>query len=137
MISDANKEWKERAELVPLLTAAKKLGAKLHKTGSEWVGPCCYCGGQDRLGINPTKGKWVCRGFGGGSSVVSLAMHLGNLSFKSAIEALTGEPAPNGQSKPLSASRIAERERRRAENDAAQQARKEQEAETARLVAES
>jgi hypothetical protein len=100
---DRFNDWKEKAEAVGLLPTAKMFNAKLRKAGgSEWVGPCCYCGGTDRFGINTGKAKWNCRGFGGGSSVISLAMHLGNMAYKEAIELLTGEPPPNGQSKGLS-----------------------------------
>jgi hypothetical protein len=100
---DRFNDWKEKAEAVGLLPTAKMFNAKLRKAGgSEWVGPCCYCGGTDRLGINTGKAKWNCRGFGGGSSAISLAMHLGNMAYKEAIELLTGEPPPNGQSKGLS-----------------------------------
>lgn len=128
MIPDANIEWKEKAESVPLLQAAQMFGAKLKRAGAEWVGPCCYCGGTDRLGINPGKKKWVCRGAGGGSSVVSLAMHLGNLSFKQAVEQLTGEPCPTGgPAQPLSPAELAERDKRRQANEAAQRAREAQE----------
>jgi hypothetical protein len=41
---------------------------------------------------------------------------------------LTGEPPPNGQSKPLSATELAERDKRRAANEAAQRQREAQEA---------
>jgi Toprim domain len=95
-------DWKNKAEAVGLLAAAKMFNAKLRKAGAEWVGPCTYCGGTDRLGINTGKTKWNCRGFGGGSSVISLAMHLGNMAYKEAIEQLTGEPPPDGRRGALS-----------------------------------
>lgn len=124
-------DWKERAEAVGLLAAAQQCGAKLKKTGAEFIGPCPNCGGKDRLGINPSKGKWHCRGHGGGSTPVGMVMHLSKLSFTQAIEALTGEPPPNGPAKPLSASELAERNRRRVANEQAQRAR---EAEEARYI---
>lgn len=120
--------WKEKAEAVGLLAVAQMFGAKLKKTGAEFVGPCPNCGGSDRLGLNPTKHKWHCRGHGGGHDTIGLAMHLGNLSFMQAIEQLTGEPPPNGPAKPLSDTEKAERNRRRLANDEAQRRRHEQEA---------
>lgn len=116
-------DWRDRAESVGLLVAAQQFGAQLKRKGAEWVGPCCACGGKDRLAIHPAKGKWNCRGHGGGSSVISLAMHLSDVSFKQAIEQLTGEPCPTGPAKPLSEAEKAERNRKRLQAEAAQRAR--------------
>jgi putative DNA primase/helicase len=120
-------EWKERAVAVGLLATAKLFNAKLRKAGQEYIGPCCNCGGTDRLAIHVTKNKWHCRGHGGGESPITLAMHLGNLSWKEAAERLAG-PCPSGPAKPLSEAELAERNRRRVENERAQEARKAQEA---------
>jgi hypothetical protein len=125
--NDRFEAWKEKAEAVGLLAAAQMFGAKLKKHGTEFVGPCPYCSGKDRFAINLQKGKWHCRGHGGGASVIAMAMHIGNLAFKEAIEQLTGEPPPNGQSKPLSEAEKAERNRRRLVNDEAQRQRQAQE----------
>lgn len=127
MIPDANIEWRERAESVPLLQAAQRFGAKLKRAGTEWVGPCPYCNGRDRFAISTTKNKWHCRGHGGGSSTVSMVMHIANLGFKESIEALTGEPCPTGPARPLSEAELAERDRRRIANEDAQRAREAQE----------
>lgn len=124
---DRFNDWKEKAEAVGLLAAAQMFGAKLKKHGTEFVGPCPYCSGKDRFAINLQKGKWHCRGHGGGASVIAMAMHIGNLAFKEAIEQLTGEPCPTGQSKPLSETEKAERNRRRLTNDEAQRHREAQE----------
>lgn len=115
-------DWKERAEASPLLTVAQMFGAKLKRMGKEWTGPCPYCGGTDRYSINVTKGQWNCRGFGGGRSPISMAMHIGNLPWKAAAEQLAG-PCPSGPARPLSEAEKAERNRRRLENEAAQRAR--------------
>jgi putative DNA primase/helicase len=129
MIPEANLAWKERAEVVPLLAAAQKFGAKLKKHGTEWVGPCRACGGTDRFAINIAKAKWHCRGHGGGASTIAMVMHIAGLGFKQAIEALTGEPCPaGGPAKPLSEAELAERNRRRVENERAHEARKAKEA---------
>jgi hypothetical protein len=125
--NDRFEAWKEKAEAVGLLAAAQMFGAKLKKHGTEFVGPCPFCSGKDRFAINLQKGKWHCRGHGGGASVIAMAMHIGNLAFKEAIERLTGEPPPNGQSKPLSEAEKAERNRRRLAADEAQRQRQAQE----------
>lgn len=125
---DRFNDWKEKAESVGLLAAAQMFGAKLKKHGTEFVGPCPYCSGKDRFAINLQKGKWHCRGHGGGASVIAMAMHIGNLGFKEAIEQLTGEQCPTGQIAPLSDGEKAERNRRRLANDEAQRQRQQQEA---------
>lgn len=113
MPDDRFQAWRDKAEAVGLLATAQMFGAKLKRAGAEWVGPCCYCGGNDRLGIHVGKGKWHCRGHGGGGTAVGLAMHLGNLAFKEAIEQLSGEPCPSGPARPLSEAEKAERNRQR------------------------
>lgn len=125
--NDRFDEWKEKGEAVGLLAAAQMFGAKLKRHGQEWVGPCPYCLGKDRFAINLQKAKWHCRGHGGGASVIALAMHVGNLAYKEAIEQLTGEPCPTGQSAPLSEAEKAVRNRRRIANEGAQRLRTEQE----------
>lgn len=119
-------EWRDRAESVGLLVAAQQFGAKLKRKGAEWVGPCPACGGKDRFAVNVGKAKWNCRGTGGGSSTVSMVMHISvtPLSFMQAIEALTGEPCPvGGPARPISEAEKAERNRKRLQAEAAQRAR--------------
>jgi putative DNA primase/helicase len=127
-LSPAWTDYKDRANEVPLLTAARQVGAQLKRAGAEWVGPCPACGGRDRLGINPGKQKWVCRGAEGGSTAIGIAMHCGKLSFGEACQLLTGDQPPSGHTKPLSDAELAERDRRRAENDAHQERLKAQQA---------
>lgn len=118
-------DWKERAEASPLLTVAQMFGAKLKRMGTEWTGPCPYCGGTDRFSINPAKAKWVCRGGAGGRSSIALAAHIGNLPWKAAAEQLAG-PCPSGPARPLSEAEKADRNRRRLEMEATQRAREAQ-----------
>lgn len=125
---EAFAEWRDEGKAVPLLQVANKFGAKLKRAGAEWIGPCVYCSGRDRFSINVGKNKWFCRGHGGGADAVSLAMHLGNLSFKSAIEELTGRPCPSGYTKPLTEEEMAARNRKRLVQEDIQQKREQQEA---------
>jgi putative DNA primase/helicase len=117
--------WKEKAEESPLLTVAQMFGAKLKRHGTEWTGPCPYCGGKDRFSINAAKSKWHCRGFGGGRSPITLAAHIGNLPWKAAAEQLAG-PCPSGPARPLSDAEQAERAKRLQQSQAAQRAREAQ-----------
>jgi hypothetical protein len=80
----------EQARALPL--KAGLLGLELKRASAvERVGPCPLCGGTDRFGVNSRKRIWHCRGCkAGGNDAVSLAMHVGGLSFVGAIERLTG-----------------------------------------------
>ena len=129
MSRDLFEDWRYRADQADLLETAVRYGASLKRAGRESVGPCPACGGNDRFAIHPLKHKWHCRGHGGGHGAISLAMHLGGLSFAQACEELTGEPNPSGQkAKPLTEEQRAARNRARLENEARAAARKAQEA---------
>jgi putative DNA primase/helicase len=123
----AFEDWKAKAQDADLLQEAIRYGAKLKRAGREWIGPCVACGGRDRFSINPSKGKWHCRGYGGGADAIGLVQHVAGLSFKEAVEAITGEPCPSGPARPISESERAERNRRRIAAEDAQRAREAQE----------
>lgn len=124
--SPAFEAWKSRALEADILKEAVARGAKLKRAGREWVGACVACGGKDRFSINISKRVFNCRGSEGGD-VAKMVMHLDGVSFTQAIEALTGEPPPNGQSKPLSDAEKAARDKQRAQAQATQRAREAQE----------
>lgn len=119
--------WVGRARDSDLLEQAVRCGAVLKRSGREHTGPCPWCGGTDRFSINPVKSKWHCRGHGGGGDAIGMVMHIAGLSFLEAVQDITGEPPPSGNLKPLSEAEKAERNRRRLEAEARQQARKAQE----------
>lgn len=114
--ADAKKafdDWKADAQAVDILEEARALGAKLRKTGTEWVGPCPACGGKDRFGVNPSKKVFICRGAAGGD-VIAMTMHLSGVDFLGACEKLTSKSPPRGKSKELSQQQKDEIERKRA-----------------------
>jgi putative DNA primase/helicase len=115
-------DWKAKALQADILSEAVARGAKLKRVGREYAGPCPACGGRDRFVINLSKRVFLCRGFGGGDAI-AMVQHLDGCSFTQACEALTGEPPPNGQSKPLSASELAALHERRRRSEAAQRQR--------------
>lgn len=124
----AFEDWKADANTVPLMDVAVRYGAQLKRTGQESIGPCPMCGGRDRFSVNPTRGAWNCRGAVGGHDSISLAMHLGNLTFTQACEELTGRKNPSGRdARPLSAAEQEARDNRRREAEATQRARQAQE----------
>ncbi len=77
-------------------------GIKLRRSGSERIGACPKCGGDDRFSINVNDGVWNCRGCKPtdiSGDVIGMVEWLDGLDFKGAVEKLTGEaaPKPNGK----------------------------------------
>lgn len=112
-----------RARQRNILDVARELGAKLRRSGSEWIGPCPCCGGEDRFGVNQTKGLFICRGMAGGD-VIAMVEHVQGFRFREAVEFLTGNQLERlHQRRPLSAQRAlqvrAEREREQSGTDIA------------------
>lgn len=93
----AFKAWLDEARAKPLEAA---LGPTRWKsvTGSEKIGPCPHCGGDDRFSINNAKRVWNCRGGNldgsniGGHDPISLVMHIDGLEFLDAVRKLNGDP---------------------------------------------
>ena len=93
----------------------------LRRAGSELVGPCPACGGDDRFGINLRKGVFGCRKCGAKGGVIALVMLVQGLDFRGALTWLCGEAVQ------ISSEERAERLRVAAENRRAQEARSERE----------
>ncbi|WP_026358866.1 toprim domain-containing protein [Aureimonas ureilytica] len=92
----------------------------------ELIGSCPACGGTDRLGVNPGKPAWVCRGSAGGRDAIGLAAHVLGLDasragdFLEACAAVLGRPVPDGSTESEDErrerqARIAERKRQNEE----------------------
>ena len=98
MANPAFDNWIAKARAVPIEREIERRGIKL-RGRVERVGPCPVCGGDDRFGINTTKGVWNCRGCGKGGDVIELVQHLDGVDFKTACTTLAGEapPKPNGR----------------------------------------
>src|SRR6516165_10035464 len=79
----------ELARRADIVGVAERLGARLKKSGGEWIGPCPVCGGRDRFAINPRKGLFNCRGCGIGGDAIALVMHAEGCDFRKAVERLT------------------------------------------------
>ena len=81
-----------RAKSADILAVAHDLSARLKRVCAvEWIGPCPLCGGLDRFSVNTRKQVWNCRGCAKGGSVIDLLMHVDNLTFADAVEALAGK----------------------------------------------
>jgi hypothetical protein len=71
----------------------------LRKAGKYHVGPCPFCGGEDRFTVKHTKDgdRWHCRQCGDGKyhTPIDFIMRRDDVDFKTAYKTLTGEsPAP-------------------------------------------
>jgi DNA primase len=86
--------WVDRARSVPIATEIKSRGIKLKGNGTERVGPCPKCGGEDRFSINTKKNVFNCRGCEVGGDVIDLVRHLDGSDFLTACARLTDEPPP-------------------------------------------
>ena len=80
----------ERARAVRIADEIARRGIHLRGRGTERVGPCPKCGGEDRFSINTKKDLWHCRGCERGGDVLDLAQHLDGGSFRNAVETLAG-----------------------------------------------
>jgi hypothetical protein len=127
-----------RARTVPVLEIAERHGAKLKRSGPEWMGSCphLHCGGVDRFAIRPNKNIWNCRGCRTGGDAIDLEMHLSGGTFVDAVRTLIGQDAgtPNQrQPTPEEIKGRAAREAERRRGEAEEQARNE--SSTARIIA--
>lgn len=86
-------KWRRDAKSADAVGFIASRGYKLVKQGSEWVGPCPRCGGHDRFSINPRRGVFNCRGFGGGD-YIDMVMHIEDCDMLAACRALTGREPP-------------------------------------------
>jgi hypothetical protein len=115
----------QQARSVPALKVAERHGAKLKKSGTEWIGPCPHCGGVDRFSVRPDKNIWNCRGCGTGGDAIDLEMHLSGGTFVDGVRTLIGRDAgtsarrqPTPEEIRVRVAREAERRRAEAEEQA-------------------
>jgi hypothetical protein len=84
----------ELARCVRIEDELQRRGIKLKRQGTELVGPCPICGGNDRFSINTKKQCWHCRkcdaGDDVGADTIGLVRHLDGCDFVTAINTLTG-----------------------------------------------
>lgn len=85
--------WRDEAKAADPVAYVTGLGYRLMRQGAEWIGPCPRCGGRDRFSINPRRGVFNCRGFGGGD-IIDMVMHIEDCDLLAACEKLTGRPPP-------------------------------------------
>src|SRR6202522_1167342 len=89
--------WVARARATSFETVVERRALKVKQQGSELVGACPHCGGEDRFSIDPTKQLFNCRNCGAGKkkkSSIDLARFLLGCEFIPACEFLAEESAP-------------------------------------------
>ncbi len=88
----------------------------LKRAGAERIGPCPICGGDDRFAINTRKAQFQCRRCGGKGDQIGLVRFVLRLDFLAALDWICG---PRQE---VSATEMAERAARDAENKARKEA---------------
>ncbi len=78
-------------DLLPMVEA----DTQLKRTGSWWIGPCPFCGGQDRFNLHQTNDgwKWFCRRCGDGRyhDAAAYVMRRENLDYPAALKRMEGD----------------------------------------------
>jgi DNA primase len=81
---------KDRVDLLDLVGRDTKLRKVASTRGGEFAGPCPFCGGRDRLHVQPEAGTWMCRGCGDGrwQDAIAYVQRRDGSSFAEACRAL-------------------------------------------------
>lgn len=116
-LDDEFNEWKHKAREWDIIDAATRAGLKLKKAGRDYNGPCPSCNSVDSFVITPKNPdpakRFVCRKGGAGGDAIAAVMHAMSCDFLEAVEKITGEPPPKGQSKPTDPEVIRDRQEKR------------------------
>lgn len=93
---------KRNIDLLELIGRDTRLKKVASTGGGEWAGPCPFCGGRDRLRVQPERGLWWCRQCSGEhwQDAIAYVMRRNNQDFKSALAALGGVGAINNSFHP-------------------------------------
>ncbi|MBX9760185.1 MAG: hypothetical protein K2Y29_15515, partial [Beijerinckiaceae bacterium] len=114
----AFEDWIQRAKDAPIMEVANMLGARLKRAGTEFAGPCpAGSAKDDGFAINQKKGVFLCRTGGAQGSSIDMVIHVNGGDFMLACEFINGEPPPRGESRPVDADAMRDRERDRKERD--------------------
>lgn len=120
----------EEARGIPILDVAEHLGAKLKRSGAEWIGPCpCGSATTDGFGVRPAArdgGVFICRRSGSGGDGVAMAEHVLGCDKRAALEFVLGRQIDLGRQE--TAWEKSEREEAAREREASLQARRAREA---------
>ena len=100
--------WVDEARHMPIVRELARRGIVVKKSDNGM--PCPGCGGVDRFAVNLTKNVWNCRASGASGDAIALVQHIEGCDFKTAVEIVTGRPAPRHEGE-SEAERLARHER--------------------------
>ncbi len=85
-----------QVDLLTLIGSDTHLHKVANTRGGEYAGPCPFCGGQDRLRVQPERGLWWCRQCSGENwrDAIAYLERRDNLTFAEAIQRLTNVSMP-------------------------------------------
>ena len=83
-------------DLLALIGADTTLRKVANTRGGEYAGPCPFCGGRDRLRVQPERGRWWCRQCGGKHwlDAIAYVRKRDHTSFEEACRRLSGDIVP-------------------------------------------
>ena len=86
------RDLKQRADLLALIGRDTQLRKAATTRGGEYEGPCPFCGGRDRLRVQPERGLWWCRQCSGDrwQDAIAYVMRRDGSTFPQAYAALGG-----------------------------------------------
>jgi hypothetical protein len=82
-----------RCDLLALIEQGMPLRRVSSTHGGEWAGPCPFCGGRDRLRVQPAMRRWWCRQCSPDErwhDCIRYVMRRERLTFRRAVALLTG-----------------------------------------------
>jgi len=83
--------WVE-AKAADMVAVAERLGARLKRVKSDWVGACPLgCAQHDGLIVTPSKGLFFCRPSGATGDAVDMVVHVQGCDKLDALEFVTGK----------------------------------------------
>lgn len=90
---------RQSVDLLALIGSQTVLRKVAATNGGEYAGPCPFCGGRDRLRVQPERGRWWCRQCGADrwDDAIGFVQRLAGVSFPEACAMLSaGHPAGSG-----------------------------------------
>lgn len=96
MISQTIIDNAKQVDLIALIGADTTLHKIANTNGGEFAGPCPFCGGRDRLHVQPHKGRWFCRQCSESHwmDAIAYVRKRDNKSFEAACRELSGDIVP-------------------------------------------
>lgn len=90
------RELLQHIDLLALIGRDTRLRKVASTNGGEYAGPCPFCGGRDRLRVQPHRYRWWCRQCGGNhwSDAIAYVRKRDGKSFEEACRELSGDMVP-------------------------------------------